>query len=260
MTLFIPNIATRTGIRVVLLAQLVMAGLLVASDLVTQFPATFRENVELPTGPVLPGDQRREYRNDRSVPNLVELEEPADLTMPDQFPNRLSFTQHEIEGMGKILLLSGEIENGDATRFSNFLSEMKEKPDVVALHSPGGIVFEALKIGNLIREKELSTVVLASAYCMSSCPYILAGGVNRAVSLHGIVGLHQHYYEQPKYIPVIFAVESIQIGQGETMEYLIGMGVDPSLMVYSLKTPPEQIYALVEKELIETRLATEIIN
>ena len=165
-----------------------------------------------------------------------------------------------IKGIGKVLLISGQIEEGDSVRFENYLSDMQTVPDLIALHSPGGMVFEALSIGRTIRDQELSTSVLTGAFCMSSCPYVLAGGVERSVSLNGVVGLHQHYYEQPRYMPVVFAIEEIQAGQGETMEYLIEMGVDSSLMLYSLKTPPDQIYALVESELTETRIATEIIK
>lgn len=44
------------------------------------------------------------------------------------------------------------------------------------------------------------------------------------------------------------------------MEYLTEMGVNPSLMIYSLKTTPEQIYALIEEELTETRITTEVID
>ncbi len=72
--------------------------------------------------------------------------------------------------------------------------------------------------------------------------------------------MHQHYYEQPRMIPVVFAVEGIQKGQGETMQHLIEMGIDPALMLYSLNTPPDQIYALVSDELIQTRLATQMIE
>jgi len=44
------------------------------------------------------------------------------------------------------------------------------------------------------------------------------------------------------------------------MQYLIEMGIDPSLMLYSLNTPLEQIYALIEEELVDTRIATQIID
>lgn len=257
---FVPKIDPRRGLRFVLLAQLVMAGFLLVSDLFETFPTSFRETVELPTGPVSPGDQTREYRTDRADPELLVIDGPLDLPLPESFSDRLDFTESIVDGIGTVLLVSGEIEDGDAARFKNHLSNMDKSPDLVALHSPGGRVFEALQIGREVRERELPSAVLAGAYCMSSCPYILAGGEERIVSRRAIVGLHQHYYEQPKYMPVVFAVESIQAGQGATMEYLIEMGINPSLMLFSLKTPPDQIYALVEDELIQTRIATDVIE
>ncbi|TMV10331.1 hypothetical protein FGK63_04530 [Ruegeria sediminis] len=257
---FLAKIDPRSGLRYVLLLQLAIAGILVVSDVASLYPSPFQKQVDLPSGPISPGDQRREYRTDRPNPKLLRMDEPPDLPMPENFPGRLEFTEQVVERIGRVLLVSGQIEVGDAQRFVSFLSDMQEKPDLVALHSPGGVVSEALSLGRKIREAELSSGVLAGAVCMSSCPYVLAGGEERIVSLRGIVGMHQHYYEQLRYIPVLFAVEDIQKGQGETMQHLIDMDVDLSLMLFSLNTPPQQIYALIEEELIETRIATAIID
>lgn len=256
----LPKLDPRKGLRYVLLGQLVLAGILLGVDMLAHMPMPFRDRVALPTGPVSPGDQRREYRTQRTDPGLLTIDGPIDLPVPENFPNRLDFSESDVEGIGKVLLVAGEIQEGDALRFRNHLSEMVTPPDAVALHSPGGLVFEALEIGREMRARTLSSAVLAGAYCMSSCPYILAGGAERIVSRRAIVGLHQHYYDQPKYLPVVFAVENIQSGQGITMEYLIDMGVDPSLMIYSLQTPPDQIYALVEEELTQTRIATDVVD
>ncbi len=250
----------RTGLRYVLVLQLGIAGVLILSDVVDVVQNPFRPAVELPTGPISPGDQRREYRTDRTDPALFPQDRPLDVPVPQNFPARLEFREQAVDDLGRVLLVSGQIETGDAERFSSYLSGMQDQPDLVALHSPGGKVSEALLIGGHIREADLSSAVLEGAVCMSACPYILAGGVERLVSLQGIVGLHQHYYDQPRLIPVVFAVEGIQKGQGETMQHLIDMGVDPALMLYSLNTPPDQIYALVEEELTETRIATQILE
>lgn len=256
----LPKIDSRKGLKVVLIAQLAMAGLLIVSDIFEKLPNFATSTTELPSGPISPGDQRREYRLDRPNPGMVTLDEPLDLPLPESFSNRLSFSEHLVEGFGNVLLLSGEIEVGDAARFSSHLTGLPNMPDFIALHSPGGVVFEALEIGKEIRQQELGTAVFAGSFCVSSCPYVLSGGTERIVSLKGIVGLHQHYYEQPGYMPVFLAVEDIQSGQGRTMKHLIEMGVEPALMLYSLSTPPEEIYALIEDELVETRIATKIIE
>ena len=247
-------------LRFVLILQLVIGGILLLSDGSDVVPRLFKERVQLPSGPVSPGDQRREYRTDRTDRVLLPQDTTPDLAVPENFADQLDFTEHEIEGWGQVLLLSGQIESGDAARFASYLSDRQDTPDLLALHSPGGDVSEALSIGRQVREAGLSSGVLAGALCLSSCPYILAGGEERIVSLSGMVGMHQHYYEQPRLIPVVFAVENIQKGQGETMQYLIDMDINPSLMLYSLNTPPEQIYALVEEELVESGIATQIID
>ncbi len=257
---FLSRIDVRRGLRYVLVFQLVIAGILILSDVADVVSNPFTPRVELPTGPISPGDQRREYRTDRTDPSLLPQDQPLDVPVPQNFPTRLEFTEKQAGDLGRVLLVSGQIDTGDADRFDTYLSEMQEQPDMVALHSPGGQVSEALLIGAQIREAGLSSAVLPGAVCMSACPYILAGGVARIVSLQGIVGLHQHYYDQPRLIPVVFAVESIQRGQGETMQHLIDMGVDPALMLYSLNTPPDQIYALVEDELTSTGIATQILE
>ena len=46
--------------------------------------------------------------------------------------------------------------------------------------------------------------------------------------------MHQHFYDTPGLLPAFLAVEQVQMGQGRTMEYLIEMGVDAALMLFSL--------------------------
>lgn len=260
MMRFVPKFDPSTGLRNILLLQLVMAGVLVASDAFNLFPAILRDKVELPSGPISPGDQRRVYRTDRPNPDLLKLDGPLELPLPERFADRLEFFETSVDDIGEVLLVSGQIETGDAERFVSHLEDMQAKPKIIALHSPGGVVFEALEIGREVRKQELVSAVFAGSFCLSSCPYILAGGEERIVSRSAVVGLHQMYYDQPKLLPVVFAIEDIQMGQGEAMEFLIEMGVDPSMTIYSLKTPPEQIYALVEDELSETRIATKIVD
>lgn len=256
----LPQIGAQKGLRYILIGQLALAGLLMTDRAFEMLPTMMRNSEPLPTGPISPGDQRRDYRTDRPEPGLLTGDGPSRFELPDSFPNRLSFEEKTLPGDGNVLFLVGQIESGDAARFASFLAELPQLPDLIALHSPGGSVREAQTIGRHLREKELPTAILEGGFCASSCPYMLAGGPSRRVSRQGAVGLHQHYYEQPGYMPAFFAVENIQSGQGATMEYLIEMGIDPSVMVYSLKTPPEQIYVLVEEELLDTRMATEVVD
>ncbi len=256
----LPGIGLRRGIRLILLVQVAIAGMMLVIDLPARLPPGVFDRNSVPTGPVSPGDQTRRYSPDRAPDDLVDRPDPRDMPLQQQFSDRLEFEIRDDGEEGVTLLLTGGIAPGDAERLSEHLDGLEVLPDQIALHSPGGAVSEAQILGRMIRDRDLATVVLAGASCMSSCPYVFAGGVERKASRRAAMGMHQHYYDQSRFIPAVFAVSDIQRGQGETMEFLIEMGVDPALMIYSLKTPPERIYVLIEEELTETRLATQMID
>ena len=244
-----------------LLLQGAIALLLIVTDLEARWPFGLRlDQPSSPSGPVSPGDQVRPYDPERPVPQLTNPGARPGFDMPDDLPPRLEFTLQSDDDGTDLILMNGAITAGDADRFAAYLDSLQDLPATVALNSPGGIVDEALAIGRLIRSRELDTRMVAGTVCFSACPYMLSGGVARQVSASAAVGLHQHYYQTPGYMPVYFAVENIQRGQGATMAYLIEMGIDPGVMVYGLTTPPDDIYVLVESELLESRIATEMID
>lgn len=248
------------GLKLILLLQAALAVFLVATDIEARWRIGLSPGEAAPTGPVSPGDQVRRYDPTRPTPQFSSPETRPTVNFPADLPPRLEFSVQDDADIGQLLVMHGAVEAGDARRLEAYLSGLPNVPEIVAINSPGGMVAEALEIGRMLRDREFETMILPGTACLSSCPYILAGGVERRVSLNGAVGLHQHYYETPGYMPVFLAVEDIQRSQGETMAYLIDMGVDPGVMVYGLNTPPNDIYVLVESELVESGLATEIIE
>jgi hypothetical protein len=209
---------------------------------------------------VSPGDQVRQYAPGRSVPRLLGPANVSDRAFPPDLPARLEFSDVEDPALGRILMMTGAIAAGDARRLEAHLANLEEAPTRAAVNSPGGNVDEALRLGRLLREREMDTLLPAGTACLSSCPYVFAGGIERLASRDGILGLHQHYYDTPGYVPVYFAVEDIQRNQAETMAHLIEMGIDPGVMVHGLSTPPREIYVLVEEELLDSRLATGLLE
>ncbi|WP_417818604.1 hypothetical protein [Tritonibacter scottomollicae] len=254
------DITLARSLRYALLGQCAIAAAVLATDLLGQWPTGGASRRDLPQGPVSPGDQWREYDPATVSPSYVRRDPAPGVETPANMPSRLNFSVMETEDLGSLLLVTGQISEGDAEQFQTYLDSMDEVPAGVALNSPGGVVQEALALGRAIRRMEMDTAVLPGTICLSSCPYLLAGGIARRVSSAASVGMHQHYYNTPGYLPAFLAVEEIQHGQGRTMEYLIEMGVDPGVMVHSLNTPPEEIYVLLDQELSDTRLATEILD
>lgn len=247
------------GLKWALISQVVLAVFLVISDIDARWLPRFNEERDLPAGPVSPGDQVRRYDPSETRPGFTRRTSPG-VELPRDMPRRMEFKMIEAEGLGEVMLVHGPIETGDTDRFTAYLAGMETPPAAIALNSPGGVVQEALSIGRALREAQVDTVMMPGMVCLSSCPYVLAAGGERRISREASVGLHQHYYDTPGYMPAFLAVESIQHGQGRTLDYLIEMGVDAGLMRYSLNTPPEEIYVLLEEELLDTRLATEVTD
>ncbi len=260
---WLPSI--RTAVRLCLALQVAVAGAILTEDFWDMRLRLAQGGIEsVPTEPASPGDQTRPYapvavpvRAPGSAPGRSV---PSPLALPQTLPVGLTFSLQETADYGRVLLVAGSIEEGDALRFVAHVEDMLAPPDMVALHSPGGMVHEAQRIGRYIREHEMATLIAPDAACLSSCPYILASGVERIVSRTGWVGLHQHYNDRKTILPAFLAVQGIQDGQGDTLAYLGEMGIDPLILVHVLKTPPDDIYLLLEDELLEYRLATEVVD
>lgn len=100
------------------------------------------------------------------------------------------------------MLLAGDIEEGDAARLvdfidatSNVLSPSLKQPVRVGqiyLHSNGGNLIEAMRIGRVIRNNLMSVQVTPhDSVCYSACIIAHLGGVVR--SPVGPMGIHSFY-------------------------------------------------------------------
>lgn len=243
----------RTLIRFILWLQIFLALVLFSADLSRVLPTLFSPSSAPDlTAPVAPGDQTRRFRPGDLI-RREALPGTRPLPVQDDMPSRLLFEATEWEE-APALILTGAIEPGDAERFADFMTG-REAPQTVFLNSPGGSVVDALLIGRQIRDLGANTTMSAADICLSACPYLLAAGVERTVSIDAMVGVHQHFFGQNTALPAFLAVEDIQRGQGEVMAYLVEMEVDPRLMEPALLTPPDEIYILTSDELAEFKLA-----
>lgn len=248
------------ALKGMLMVQLGLAALVVAGDL----PASLSDLLPAPgpavppiDQPVRPGDQIRRFDPERTP---VDLPENPYLSPGQDLPRELQFGQIASGQDEVMVLLNGMIAPGDADRFSRWINALTTEPSGFLLNSPGGSVTDALQIGRKLRDKGLSVTVPKNAICLSACPYVLAGGVDRIVSRTSTVGVHQHYFGENTYLPAFLLVSDIQSGQAEVMTYLSDMGIDPLLMAKALETPPDDIYILVEGEMTGFRLATSLTD
>lgn len=92
-----------------------------------------------------------------------------------------------------ILTLNGQFESGESLRFQKFLSA-HPKTQFVLLQSYGGLVNEAMKVGQLIRRANLNTAV--ETYCYSACFITLMSGKERYVQEGAYVGVHRPFFDK----------------------------------------------------------------
>lgn len=170
-------------------------------------------------------------------------------------PRSLAF-----EAEGDAIRISGQIAVGDADRFLQWLDQTRPAVTRVWLDSSGGSVSDALAIGRTIRSSGYDTVVDAGSVCLSACPYLMAGGVQRRADKGAVIGVHQHYFGQSTILPAFMAIRDLQRAQAGVMDYLTEMDVDLRLMSLGLRTPPEEINVLSPEQMRDLRLVTDQVS
>jgi hypothetical protein len=194
-----------------------------------------------------------------STPNGGGRERPVLTTPPEILDEPLRIEL----GTGGVLSLTGTIDPGSAERFRAEIEARGEYVTTVLLDSPGGSVDDALAIGRLILEEELSTEVANGKLCASSCPVIFASGVDRIAGREAAIGVHQIYAAALSASPVDalsvagVAMADAQAVTAEITRHLSDAGVDPALWLHALETPPDQLYYFSPEEMEDLRLVTD---
>ena len=109
---------------------------------------------------------------------------------------KLGFT--DIQGREVVSLrIEGDIGVNEYSEFTNAINDINQHDyrvqfDSVVLNSPGGSLYNGIRIGRVVRANHLSTLVMPHASCLSSCVLILQGGVCKMAS--GDIGIHRTKY------------------------------------------------------------------
>ena len=87
-----------------------------------------------------------------------------------------------------VLVMTGVIGPGSYRQFRRAVA--RAKPDLIILDGPGGILGEAIRIGNEIRRRGLTTLVDANRSCASACAVVFLSGRTKYMRRGAHVGLH----------------------------------------------------------------------
>jgi hypothetical protein len=148
----------------------------------------------------------------------------------------------------------------------------------VVLHSWGGSMENALRLGSAIRSVNARTIVgravrrgdaveIAPGTCNSACTLAFAGGSRRAVPPGSAYGVHgwlpmaliepsPEDARKPRTLDRE-AVQRLHADNARYMAYLDRMGVDVRVMMRALQTPYERMNRLSPQDLREFRVVTE---
>ena len=184
----------------------------------------------------------------------------------------------------------GKIELGSALAFSRVIAHLDDRRLPIFINSPGGSVGDALAMGRLIRSKKLAVAVARTerapcpsqetacdqhlgkaiafgAACISACPLILAGGVERYASPLSYIAVHQVLMMQTTQLVIRKAYEVEYRPFDGTPQvdnhigaYLEDMGVGSSVMEAIMNTPNKEIRQLNWQELVDSNLVTMQID
>ncbi len=159
-----------------------------------------------------------------------------------------------------VLIAEGTIDRGAADRFAAEIDAFPTRITTVSFNSPGGALDEAIAIARLIRDHRIATEIPDGGICASSCPLAFAGGVARMVGAAAAVGVHQFYAATALHSAPSQAMADAQTTTARITRHLVEMGVDPGLWLHALDTPPQQLYYLSPRELMNYRLVTRPVE
>jgi hypothetical protein len=174
----------------------------------------------------------------------------------------------------------GHREEGTAARLVSLLGQLGDRKLPIFFHSLGGEIIESLKLGRLLRARELSAGVattlpancvadtveecrtlirerpdvearlwIESVPCASACAYAILGAVTREVAPGARVGVHSSLADPS--MTEIRRTLAAAAGERAIRTYLADLGIDAELYRIAMATSFESVHVLTRAELYD---------
>jgi hypothetical protein len=169
-----------------------------------------------------------------------------------------------------VLVATGEIQVDEFERFQAFAvswGEGTRAPSTFVIHSPGGNVAGAVKLGMALRHFGLRTVVgtigegrLRAGICASACVFVLMGGRTRFVPTDSLLVIHSpkrmaSLDRDPAGPPAETGTSRKAVAE-ILMRYARLMGISPAFITLMMSIPHESGRRLTGAEIRRFRLST----
>lgn len=141
--------------------------------------------------------------------------------------------------------ISGDIEKGDFDNFRMLVEATKDNSNYhfLALSSPGGNVVEAMKIGELVYNKKMTTIVPEKQDCASACALIWLAGRQKLATVQSRIGFHQSYFIGSNGKSEVSVSANALVGF-----YLAKINASPKIVEYVTSATPENMEWLTFSE------------
>lgn len=173
------------------------------------------------------------------------------------------------------IVLSGRIAQDTPSRLQKKIDETHSFQ--ILLNSSGGNLEAGLAVGRLIREKGLHTAIGRAVFteiengqgtsylayigedtglCASACAYAFLGGVNRTIKTGDQLGFHRFELADGGNVPGSGGLVAGQIVSSVLVEYLIEMGIDPTVFAKASDAGADELFFPTESEFGEFIIST----
>jgi hypothetical protein len=161
----------------------------------------------------------------------------ADEGIRNEFYRSLGGPAASVPGGATALLVSGMIGPGSYEAFRAAL--MRATPQLVVLDGPGGVLGEALLIGEEVRRRQLTTLVGPRRSCAAACAIVFLSGRSKYLGAGATIGLHSASTADGRVDPEATALMAA---------YLSQIGVPSSTLRRMARTAPKDIRWLTKAE------------
>ncbi len=166
--------------------------------------------------------------------------------------NAAEIKSFEIDADTVAITVEGEIFAGDAEKFRR--EAAKHDSAMVLLESAGGSTYDAIQIGEAIRLRGFSTLVVNGSYCASACGLIWLAGTPRVLTQSAMIGFHATYSDE--------SGQRLESGVGNALvgRYFAILNLPMKAIIFASEAGPSEMNWLRRDNLDEVGIETRLID